>query len=160
MTGVAVIGVGNPYRRDDAAGLEVARRVARSAPARVTVVEHDGEPTRLIELWEGARLAVVVDTVSSGAPAGTVHRLEVGDREVPARPAHDSTHHLGIGDAVALARALERLPPRLILVGIEGGDVTAGVGLTREVAAAVERVAAAILREIAGSSPRGRTRCA
>ena len=48
MTGVCVIGVGNPYRRDDAAGLAVARAVATAAPPGVRVRGHDGdrEPAR------------------------------------------------------------------------------------------------------------------
>jgi hypothetical protein len=39
-----------------------------------------------------------------------------------------------------MARKLGRLPRELILFGIEGGDFSAGVGLTTDVEAALDRV--------------------
>jgi hydrogenase maturation protease len=58
---------------------------------------------------------------------------------------------LGVPEAVELARALDRLPARLVLVGVELADVTAGAGLTEAVARAVDRAAAEVLRA-AGTS--------
>ncbi len=128
-----VIGLGNAWRRDDAAGLEVARRLGGRAL--------EGEPAGLIEALEGADEAVVVDAVSSGAPPGTVHRLEAGSSPLPAELfGVSSTHALGLAEAVELARALGRLPARVVVYGIEGADFAPGSGLSPEVAAAVDRV--------------------
>jgi hydrogenase maturation protease len=55
-----------------------------------------------------------------------------------------STHAFGVADAVELARALDRLPPRLILYGIEGGNFAAGVKLSL----AVEQAACATVERI------------
>ena len=44
-----MLGVGNEWRRDDGAGLEVARRLARRARRGVRVLEHEGEPSRLLD---------------------------------------------------------------------------------------------------------------
>lgn len=145
-----MIGVGNDFRRDDAAGLEVARRVRAAAPAGVQVVEHDGEPAGLLEAWDGADVAYVVDAVRGTDGPGAVHRVEVGSDPLLHREPRDSTHALSLGEAVALGRVLGRLPGRLVLVGVEGGDFAAGQGLGREVAAAVEAVADEIVREVGG----------
>lgn len=142
-----VIGVGNPYRRDDAAGLEAARRVEAESLPDVEVLEHDGEPARLIELWAGADVVIVVDAVRADEVPGTIHRIEVGDGPVPERPRRDSTHAVGLGEAVELARALDRLPPRLVVFGIAGEDFEAGEGLTPKVAEAAEAVAREIVRD-------------
>jgi hydrogenase maturation protease len=81
--GPVVVGVGNPYRGDDGIGPAVLDRLERAGlgaggAAGVTLVPSDGEPTRLIEAWEGAAVAVVVDAVRTGAaPVGTVHRWEL-----------------------------------------------------------------------------------
>ena len=144
---IRVIGVGNPYRRDDAAGLEVARRIEREGIDEVEVLEHDGEPARLLDLWTGAEVAIVVDAVRADEAPGTVHRVEVGPHPVPERPRRDSTHAVGLGEAVELARALDRLPGRLVLYGITGADFGAGEGLTPSVAAAVGALVDEILRE-------------
>jgi hydrogenase maturation protease len=50
---------------------------------------------------------------------------------------------------MALARALRRLPPRLIIYGIEGKTFAAGVGLSRAVEEAVAQVVIQVRQEVA-----------
>jgi hydrogenase maturation protease len=152
-----VIGIGNPYRRDDGVGPAVSGRVAAAVNPEdhpgIRVYEHDGEPAGLLDRWDGVETAILVDSVRTGAPPGTVHRVTLDDRG-PLAPA-GSTHGLGLGDAVALARAVDRLPPKLVVYGIEAGDTGAGVGLGAAVAAAADHVAAEIVRTL----ERERRRC-
>ena len=147
-----VLGVGNQWRRDDAAGLEVARRLDRELPRGVRVLEREGEPTGLLDAWQGEREVVLVDAVSSGAKPGTVHRLDAIAAPLPAELFRASTHHMSVADAVELGRALGRLPERLELYGIEGADFGAGSGLTPEVEHAVERLAAELRERLAEPS--------
>jgi hydrogenase maturation protease len=145
-----VIGVGNPYHGDDGAGPEVAKRVRVRAPGWVEVVEHDGEPAGLLDLWEGANLAVVVDAVRSSAMSpGRLHRVEIDAHagDLPARPAV-SSHATGPGDAVELARALDRLPERLVLYGIEGTNFSPGLGCSSELEASITAVVDRIVEEV------------
>jgi hydrogenase maturation protease len=60
---VIVIGVGNVYRGDDGAGPHVARLVRNLTPPNVEVLESDGDAATLINAWQGADLAIVVDVV-------------------------------------------------------------------------------------------------
>jgi hydrogenase maturation protease len=145
-----VIGVGNPWRGDDAAGLAVARHLRGTLPPEVEVLEREGEPTGLVDAWEGAEAVWLVDAVVSGATPGTVHRLDASVQELPAELVSASTHHLGIAEAVELARALGRLPARVVFYGIEAAGAEPGDELAPEVEAAVERVAAALREEVAG----------
>ena len=144
-----VVCVGNRWRSDDAAGLEVARRLEGTLPAAVDLCEREGEPTALIDAWDGAESVWLVDAVSSGADAGTVHRLDASARELPASLFRASTHHVGLAEAVELARALGRLPPRTVVFGIEGGSFDVGDTLTPAVEAAVEQVAELVREEVA-----------
>lgn len=147
---IVVIGVGNPFRRDDGAGPEVARRVRAVTPPWVDVVEHDGEPAGLLDLWDGADLAVVVDAVRSDHSfPGQVHRVLVEATTMDGTPSGVSSHAGGPGEAVALARAMDRLPARLVLYGIEGAIFSAGLGLTPSVEASVTAVAEQIVDEVA-----------
>lgn len=142
-----VIGVGNPFRGDDGAGLAVARSL-RGALAGVEVLEREGEPVGLIEILDGADAVWLVDAVSSGAPSGTVHRLEAAAGKLPRELFRASTHALGLAEAVELARALGRLPETLVVFGIEGARFEAGEGLSREVERAAGQVAAAVREEV------------
>jgi hydrogenase maturation protease len=144
-----VVGVGNPWRGDDAAGLVVAGHLRGRLPRAVELLERAGEPTGLMDAWEGADALWLVDAVSSGAPPGSVHRLDASEQELPAGLFRASTHHFGLAETVELARTLGRLPRRVVVYGIEGASFAAGDGLTPEVDAAAERVAEQVREELA-----------
>jgi hydrogenase maturation protease len=115
----------------------VARRLRDSHLTALRVVEHPGEPLDLIEQWSGAGSAIVIDAVQSGAEPGTIHALDASSTRIPIELFKGSTHAFGLADAVELARALDRLPPSLLVYGIEGKSFSAGLGLTTEVERAV-----------------------
>ena len=142
------MGVGNPWRCDDGAGLAVARLLAGKLPDGVEVLEREGEPAALIDTFEGAERVWLADAISSGAAAGTVRRLDASSEELPAELFRTSTHHLGLADAVELARALGQLPPQLVVFGVEGASFEIGDELSPEVRAATEQAAAAIQEEV------------
>jgi hydrogenase maturation protease len=148
---VLIIGVGNAYRGDDAVGLIVARRLKAYAleTDQVTVIEGSGEGAALIESWAGAETVILIDAVCSGTKPGTVYRLEAHAQPVPAEFFRYSTHAFGVTEAIELARALNQLPPRLIVYGVEGKDFQAGTGLSPEVERAVEGVVGRLLRDLA-----------
>jgi hydrogenase maturation protease len=106
------------------------------------------EPTRLIDSFGGADIAFVVDAVSTTAPAGTVHRWDASEAPVPSRELRSSTHALGIGEALELARALGRLPSRTVVFGVEGTDFVAREGMTPAVAEGVALAATRLLEEV------------
>ena len=143
---VVVIGVGNSLRHDDAAGLEAVRRLrGRGCDAEIALCEHEGETLGLLERWQNARAVVLVDAIHSGATPGTIHRLDASAEPIGARlPGSSSTHALGVGEAIELARELRRLPARVVLYGVEGRNFEAGSGLSPEVAATIDALADAV----------------
>lgn len=143
-----ILGAGNPFRQDDAAGLHAARRLRAQVPAGVTVVEAEGDLAAAIDTWGEQDAVILIDAMRSGSHPGTVLKLEAHDRPVPASFSRSSTHSFGVAEAVELARALGRLPPRVVLYGIEGKSFAAGEGLSNEVERAVVEVVARVLQEI------------
>ncbi|WP_035792133.1 hydrogenase maturation protease [Kitasatospora mediocidica] len=157
---IAVIGVGNEYRHDDGLGWAVLARLTRRTeqlPDGTALRVCDGDPARLIGLWEGADLAVVVDAAHAhpGRP-GRVHRLGLDAGPWSSAAGTTSSHGLGLGEAVELARTLDRLPGRLVVYAVEGTDTSPGIGLSPLVAAAVGPLARRIAGEIAFHHRRGR----
>ncbi len=143
-----VIGVGNAYRGDDAAGLLIARRVAEAAPGAARVIEESGEGAALMDAWRGAPFVVLCDAVQSGAAPGTVHRLDPAREPVPTGFFRYSTHAFSVAEAIELARALGELPPRMRVYGIEGADFAAGMALSPAVAGAVDPVVRAVVADL------------
>ncbi|WP_413759869.1 hydrogenase maturation protease [Streptomyces sp. MMBL 11-3] len=153
-TRIVVIGVGNEFRHDDGVGWAVIARLREHAAAHPlppgTVLETcDGDPGRLLGLWEGAALAVVVDAARAEPPCpGRVHRLVLdGTRHGPLGAT--SSHGLGLGEAAELSSVLGRLPDRLVAYAVEGADGTFGAGLSEPVAAQVDALVHAVEDELA-----------
>src|SRR6266540_3720587 len=82
-------------------------------------------------------------------PARRVARRAAGDRRRYG-PRRHGAHALSLGDLVELARALDRLPARLVIIGIEGGKPGTGNALPAAVQAAVESLANGLVQELAG----------
>jgi hydrogenase maturation protease len=149
---LSLIGIGNRFRRDDAAGLEVVCRLRLAHPPGVILIEQEGEPGSLIDAWSSADEALVIDGVSSGSTPGKVHRFEVTDAPLPVEVFNPSTHAMGLPEAVELARELDRLPRRLVVYGIEGESFEAGEGLSEPVQKTVKKLVLDLYRELTGAS--------
>jgi hydrogenase maturation protease len=139
-----VIGVGNPFRGDDGVGHRVVELIAevQESEARgprpprgrpLDVRWSDGEPSRLIDDWRAVDVCVVVDAMVTGAKPAT------------------SSHGSGVAEAVALGTALDDLPRRLLVVGVEVAHVADGEGLSGPLQAAVPRARRLVLAAIAAT---------
>jgi hydrogenase maturation protease len=145
---ILVIGIGNRFRGDDAAGPCVADRLRTETIAGAEIIESSGEAAELMEMWLKADHVFVIDAVSSGAPVGTIHRFEAHRKALPSPSFQTSTHSFGLAEGVELARTLGRLPRRLIVYGIESSDFGHGSALSAPVAGALNEVAARIRNEV------------
>jgi hydrogenase maturation protease len=141
MTQLLIIVCGNQDRGDDGAALLVAERLRALG---MEVVTESGNALDLIHAWMGADEVILVDTVVSGAPPGTLHIWD-SQRSLSFHyscPA--SSHGLGVAEAIELARALRCLPRRLRVFGIEACEFGFGFQVAPELMPAVDRAVAKI----------------
>ena len=102
-----IIGIGNPDRGDDAAGLVAARRLGG--------LEHNGDALSLIDAWDGADDVLLIDAVVTGASPGTLHCWDARHLPLEAVGLRVSTHAFSIIDAIRLAESTNRLPRKLVV---------------------------------------------
>ncbi len=145
-----LIGIGNPFRRDDGVGIQVAEKIRAMGLAGVDVYTLSGEGTALMESWRDAEQVVIVDAVRSKATPGKIHEIDASLVRVPSEFFHYSSHAFGVAEAIELSRILKQLPPRVNVIGIEGKDFSEGIGFTPEVQVAAEQVTARIESLFAG----------
>jgi hydrogenase maturation protease len=146
---IKVIGVGNAWRGDDAAGLLVARRLKADHLPQVQISECLGTVSDIQAAWQDAAGVIVVDAVVSGGLPGTIHRIEAHRDGMPLQLSRSpSSHGWGVAEALALGRLFQELPPVLIIYGIEGRDFDPGQNVSTEVAAAIPEAARRIKGEI------------
>ncbi|HMW32771.1 MAG TPA: hydrogenase maturation protease [bacterium] len=130
---VVVIGIGNEYRRDDRAGIEVVRAIADMCLPDVCVIEHNGDGSSLQDVWSDARWVIIIDTVCSDNIPGTIYRLRANADIIPGNFFNYSSHAYSISEAIELAKALHHPVPEVIIYGIEGANFEFGEELTPNV---------------------------
>ena len=145
---VAVIGIGNCFRRDDGVGPAVAAAVEARRIAGVRVLTDAADPVAVLDTWAGARLAVLIDAVVTAPPRpGRIHRCAMD--QLGGLPAV-SSHGMDVATLLALGEALQRMPADVVVLGVEAGETGNGPGLTPDVAAVVPLVVDTVVAEIEG----------
>ena len=147
---VAVLGLGNVLLGDDALGPYAVRLLeARyELPERVPVLDLGTPGLDLFPYFEEADALVLVDTVRSEAPPGTL-RLYRRDEILkhPPRP-RVSPHDPGLKETLLSLEFAGRGPREVLLVGVVPARTGQGVGMSDPVRAALPAVHAEILREL------------
>jgi len=148
--GLLVLGLGNLICRDDGVGpLMVERLAAGWEPAAGAEVADGGTlGLSLMPLVERAERLLLVDAIAADAPPGTLVRL-AGEEVGPAVAQRLSPHQIGVADLLDGLRLIDRLPSRVILLGLVPESLGLGVGLTDDVAAGIPALEAAVLAETA-----------
>lgn len=158
-----VIGIGNRLRGDDGVGPQVAELVRARHGDTIDTATAEGDLSDLAFRWRPDQAVVLIDAMASGRPPGTIEVLDIpitpGIPDTPSdgtawpiradRPL--SSHGVGLADAIALARAMGRLPRSLHIVAIEGQTFGHGLPLSEAVLAAAGTAA----DRIADVVPRG-----
>jgi hydrogenase maturation protease len=150
MTAI-VIGVGNRDRGDDAAGPLVCDRLrarpGASASLRMFVCE--GSILDLGLRWEPDDHVIIVDAMRPASRPGRIVTVDATLDALPT-PGAVSTHEIDVSVAIELARAIGRMPARLLIVGIEAAQAEWGTPPSEPVEAAIDS-AVALVEELAAS---------
>ena len=140
--GGIIIGLGHAERQDDGVGPYVAKALARRG---LPAVAHEGDGSGLLELWQDRPVCFVIDAIGQADQSlsneGQIQVFFEPDGAAFARAAFvHSSHRVGLPEAVALGRALDRLPGRLIVIGIVGMAFGFGCALSPAVVKSAERL--------------------
>ncbi len=143
-----VIGLGNPYMKDDGVGIEVAKELRRrDLGTGVLLYEYQTLELSLLWQFKGASKIIVVDALRSGGTPGTVSTYTITPREGPLLEL-PSLHALQLYDMFDLANQAGMLPCPVTIVGVEPKDCSLGEGLTDDLAAAVLNAANIAIEEL------------
>lgn len=143
-----IIALGNPDRGDDGAALLVADRFGEEA-----VVVSAGRPgPALLDLLSPDRPCILLDVTVSGASPGSIQERTLDLLDPSVLPdSRVSSHGFGPGEALALARILQRSLPPGYFIGVEGESFELGAELSPRVRAALpefERRIRALLKAL------------
>jgi hydrogenase maturation protease len=144
---VRIIAVGSSHG-DDQAGWRISERLQRKPQPGVDAIAVS-DPVCVLDHLEGCAALVLVDACHSGAPAGTIHRLVWPNPQMRA-PESASTHGFGVAGVLELAATLGRLPPHVVLLGVEAQACAPAA----EMSPSVRRAVPALYRQVLAEARR------
>ena len=149
-TEVRVLGLGNVLMGDDAAGpwvVEHLRAEYELGPG-VSLTDLGTPGLDLVPHLSGARVVILVDTVKSSGPPGTLRSYRKDEvLKYPPGP-RTSPHDPAVKETLLYLDLAGSGPEEVLLVGIVPGRVEKGLGLTPAVAGAIPEAAAAVVAEL------------
>jgi hydrogenase maturation protease len=151
MTHTLVLGLGNPFRGDDGIGPEVVAALRQETLSPdVTIIDGGTPGLETVLIWQNHQRVIVVDAADMGLDPGRWKRFLPEDAiwGVNKAEMQGTMHSAGLAEALALAEALDMLPPELIFYGIQPARLDWSVGLSSEVQPAVTAVSKSILHEL------------
>jgi hydrogenase maturation protease len=147
-TPLLVLGLGNLLLEDDGVGPAVLAQLLEhfEPPDGVQVLDGGTLGLSLLPYVEDAASLILVDAIRADALPGSFVRL-AGDAVAPAVATRLSVHQIGVSDLLEAARWCDRLPPRLVLLGLVPESMELGVGLSPRVRASVGDLTERIVEE-------------
>ena len=157
---VLVLGLGNLLCADDGLGIVALELIRRrfEAPAEVSFIDGGTLGLALLPTLESARRVFVIDAVAADAPPGTLVSLAGEDVE-PALRDRLSPHQIGVADLLDAMHWRDTWPEQVRVLGLVPASFALGIGLSPPVAAGIESLVGAVVRELeaAGHPLRPRT---
>jgi hydrogenase maturation protease len=147
MREAMVVGIGNPYRSDDAAGWAVIDAIKDKAGPNLKCSKSRGDLAELLELFAKHPCVYLVDACLAPDSEKPWLRIDASRHEVALDAAQSSTHGLGVSQAIALAKNLGQMPLKLIIYALPGTNFTLGNTLSPAMRQTIAEVAEAILKE-------------
>jgi hydrogenase maturation protease len=152
MTRVAVIGIGQSLRGDDAVGLEVIRQWREKFPKTANSSEVCSEVCELpglalIDLLDNVENAILVDAIQGRFPVGSIRVIEESELS-SFNLDSKSAHGWGIAETLHLGRELMVLKTNVKVVGIQVEQIGMSLDLSKSARDAIPIACVTLQKEI------------
>jgi len=145
---IAVLGLGNLMRTDDAVGMLALQRLRADArfPQTVPLIEGGTLGLELIYPLEGFTHLLALDAIDAGVKPGTV--LRYSGEAIADLPVSKSVHLLGFSDLIGSMRLMGNAPGAIVILGVQPHTIGWGTDLTAPVKAALDLLAEEVIDQV------------
>ena len=125
MKPITIIGIGSPHGTDQIGwqaieSLKNDRALKTLTGDAIKILSLDRPGMALLTYLDGADYVIIIDAVEGGA-AGRIIELQMND--LLNHSINLSSHNAGVAEALAMGSALNTLPDKLDIIGVDVGDV-------------------------------------
>ncbi len=148
---VLLLGVGNILLSDEGLGIKILEELENryDLPEEVELMDGGTAGLEILPYIESRSHLFLLDAVRSEEKPGTIVIKDLDDPPAFFRQ-KISPHQIGLTELFAVASMQEVLPPSIKLFGIVPKDLSTGLELSPEVAAAVKSISEQIVNNLVG----------
>ncbi len=134
---IALMGIGQSLRGDDAAGLTAVQQWQEKFPETANRPEVRVEASELpgldlLEMLKDTDAAILVDAIQSNARPGTIDHIRE-NKLASFLPESKSAHGWGVAETLALGHQLNQKLPPMQIIGIEAEQMIMGASLSKAI---------------------------
>lgn len=145
MKKVVIVGVGNLIMRDDGVGIHVVQELQKvRLPENVEVRDADTNAFIALEYMDNKDKAIIIDAYRGGREPGTIYKFRLAPDSSNIKL---SLHDLDFIDALKSGKHAYRLPPEIVIIGVEPEVIEPGLELSQRVQKAIPEVIETVLKE-------------
>ncbi|MCX6662002.1 MAG: hydrogenase maturation protease [Euryarchaeota archaeon] len=148
---IAVIGLGNPLRRDDAIGILLLQYLSQNKKKLSKTIDFiDGGTSgmNLLHLLGDYETVLLLDAVDFKGSTGEIKKFTVDEIKNQKIQLFLSTHEPDFLTVYALLKELDRAPTHLIIFGVQPKDISYGTRVSQEICSFLPTLQKQILEEI------------
>jgi hydrogenase maturation protease len=145
---IAVVGLGNLMRTDDAVGMIAVDRLRLDfqLPGNVTLIEGGTLGLDLLHPLTGVTHLLALDAIDAGAAPGTL--LRFAGEAIADLPASKSVHLLGFSDLIGALRLTGEAPREIVVLGVQPETIAWGTRLSVTVQASLSMLIVAAIDQV------------
>lgn len=133
---IGVIGIGNPFRHDDAIGiilLDFLREHKQEFLSGISLIDCGTGGMNVLHLMSDFDTVLIIDAVKLGKPSGSWSFFSYNDVRTRKHQEPLSTHVSDIFQVIQLSKKIHKKPETIFFFGIEPADLSIGQGLSESV---------------------------
>ncbi len=141
-----VIAVGNDLYGDDGIGNAVLHELAQMPEmSRIELVDGATDALGLIDHFLGADHVIIVDAAHMGEKPGTVKVFSREEVKLQIKMDHLSVHGISLAETFDIAQAVDSLPKKITIIGIEPKNIGISQNLSDVVKNSIPEVVSNII---------------
>jgi len=146
-----IIGIGNPFRRDDGIGIVLLEKLIEkknNLPQNIEYIDGGTGGMNLLHMLALFDVALIIDAVNFNGHPGESKLFKSEDVISKKPPMNMSTHESDILKIIHLSKELGEIPDELFIFGIQPKDVSQGDNLSPELQKVVASLTSSLQNEI------------
>ena len=145
---ILILGIGNILLKDEGVGVHTANKMMEmDLPPDVEVMDGGTMGLNLLFHIEGRKKVIVIDTVITGDPPGTIYRF-TDESLVENKPSLRTAHGIDFTDVIKTAKLLGTKPEEIVFIGIEPESLDEGLELTPTIEKRVPVLIKMVMKEL------------